>query len=210
MVDQFSEMLDGNRIQSELVSGSIAFKRTSISLIALAQGAFVVVTGIDPKGKAFSDAEILEILEIFGTTVDRNADADRDAMRKAVISAIGSRWEVCEPPATTKPNACPFDLKIDGSTRIIFHLHIENWSFEEARIKFKTRDTHDQFGDLTWLALDGQSQKPTSFSLVDRDTKKGTYQFGLFVRVEQDGYSTRVIIDPEMGNGGSSGGGGGG
>ncbi len=203
MVDQHSEMLDGSRTQMELVKGSISYQRTSLSLIALAQGSFVVVTGVDPRGKAFSDADILEILKLFGDAVDANAKADRHELRKAVIAAIGSRWEVCAPPSTTKPEACPFDLHIDGSTRIIFHLHVENWSFEEARIKFKSRDTDNQFGDLNWLTLDGQSRKPKSFSLVDRDTKKGTYQFGLYVKVEQDGYSTRVIIDPEVGNGGN-------
>lgn len=209
MVDQNNELLDGSRIQTGLESGSITYKRTSLSLIALAQGAFVVVTGVDPKGKAFSDAAILEILKLFGDAVDANPKADRHEMRKAVIAAIGSRWEVCAPPTTTKPTACPFDLHIEGSTRIIFHMHVENWSFEDARIKFKTRDTHNQFGDLTWLTLDGQSRKPKSFSLVDRDTRKGAYQFGLYVKVEQDGYSTRVIIDPEVGNGGFGGGGGG-
>lgn len=206
MVEHATQMFDFEAVQPDLVGGNVEHRQTSISLIALADGAFVVVTGIDHPDRTFSDDDIREIFAIFDSTVDANAGRSRGDVRAAIIAAIGDRWKLCETPPPSKPTSSPFDLCIRDATRIVFHLHIENWAFEDACLKFKAEDTQGQFSDLTWLTLGGESQKPMSFSLVDRDSKKGEFPFALYACVRQDGYVTRVIIDPEVGNEGVGGG----
>lgn len=196
-----SENLDDASIQAELVGGGRGYRRNSLSLIALCQGAFVVVTGTDgDKGRKFKDEEILEIFEIFNRTVDAKTGASPDQLRAAVIDAIGERWIVSPPTHSNDPT--PFDLAMKVSTRIVFHLHVPHWSFDETRMRFKTQSPEKQFSDLDWLSLNGVSCKPDSFCITDQDSDKENYLYDLYIRVDQGQSWTRIIIDPEIENNG--------
>jgi hypothetical protein len=202
MADSDFAVLDGERVQRQLGGGGRSYRCTSLTLIAMSRGAFVVVTGTDTTEKTFTDDDIAEIFEVFDTTVADHGEIGADALRDKVVSAIGQRWKICDLSKDCECSDCPFDLMIKMSTRIVFHLQIPGWSFEEARIKIKSGAPETQFSDLEWLSLNGQSQKPHSFSIIDQDTDKEHYQFGLFARVDQAQGWTRVIIDPEVMNDG--------
>lgn len=196
------EAFDGTSLQEGLSGGGKNYRCTSLSLIALCQGAFVVVSGTDQDVGEFSDDDIQKIFEIFDGTVDENKGANPQQLHAAIIEAIGNLWTVSDLSKDCDCSDCPFDLKINMSTRIVFHMHIPHWSFEDARIKFKTSGSDSQFSDLDWLSLNGVSKKPNSFCIVDQDTDKVHYQFALFARVQQGQSWTRVIIDPEIMNDG--------
>jgi hypothetical protein len=195
-------VLDGETMQPGLVGGGRSYRCTSLSLIAMSQGSFVVVTGVDTPKRSFTDDQIGDIFAIFSATVDGHPGIGPEALREKVIAAIGDRWHVSDLSKDCECSDCPFDLVIKMSTRIVFHIHIPSWSFEEARIKFKTGDPDAQFSDLDWLSLGGKSQKPHSFSIIDQDTDTTHYQFGLYARVDQGQSWTRVVIDPEVMNDG--------
>jgi len=191
---------DGSRIDSELAKTfGVSFRRTSLSLIAMSQGCFVVVTGIDKEETPFTDTEIEKIFVTFNRVVDENSTDTPQGLRLKIETALAPMWTPC--PTSNK---CPFNLNVKMATRLVFHLHIPGWSFEEARLKLKTLYKPGEFSDLTWLSLNGRSQEPISFSITDRDTEKKVYEFALYTLAEQSGSegSTRIIIDPETDNNG--------
>jgi len=191
---------DGSQIDSSLTkSCDVKYRRTSLSLVALRQGSFVVSTGIDKEEEPFSDSDVSEIFATFGHVVDSNpADAPQE-LQKKIHAALASLWTLS--PADPK---CPFNLKVKYATRLVFHLHVPGWAFEDARIKFKTQFEPCEFSDLVWLTLNGQSQEPKSFSVTDKDSEKKVYEFALYIQANQTGTtgSTRIIIDPQTDNDG--------
>jgi len=189
---------DGDRVEAELAQSSgVKYRRTSISLVTMRQGNFVIVTGIDKEKKPFSDSQIETIFSTFESVVDSNQTDTPKALRQKIEAALASLWTPC--PASKK---CPFNLTIKYATRLVFHLHILGWSFEEARMKLKTRFKPGEFSDLSWLSLNGKSQKPDSFSIIDKDSEKKVFEFALYTSAAQadDGGVTRIIIDPEADN----------
>jgi hypothetical protein len=203
MYDVVKDMFDGEQVQDSIaVCWNARYRSTMLSLIAMRDGAFVVVTGIDvpgdgsqPKRKPFSDQDISNIFDVFNKTVDDSPNLSADELYQAIVKAIGDDWVECPPCGT-----CPFNVGIVKSTRIVFHMHIPGWSFEDARLKFKSDLPSGQFSDLQWLSLDGKSMKPMSFSLTDQDTKAGVFQFSLYMRAESGQTWTRIIIDPDNTN----------
>lgn len=197
-MSSIDELFDGNVVQAGLdASSPSGYKRTSLTLFALRDGEFVVVMGIDEEGSSFTDRQIQDIFSIFNATVDGNPDLGAQALHAKVLAEIGTRWTACAPSGD-----CPFDQTVEKSTRLVYHMHIPGWSFEDARMKFKSAVPPDQFSCLTWLELDGRPQKPNAFSIVDQDTVAGEFYYSLYARMQQGQHWTRILIDPKTGNNG--------
>jgi|GEM_PF-1995901 len=189
---------DGEQVQAELVIASPAVERsTQICLIAQARDGYVVLSGSDFERERFDDDAIGQIFLTFADVIDAYPGADAATLRMACASALNGLWNtsVCE-------SDCPFDLGARKESRLVFHVYTPGWSFEPARIKFKTAMPDGAFTGLQWLRLNGLTAKPFSFSLdvnpsADQDDP---HEFALYIRASQDagGQSTRIIIDPKI------------
>ena len=191
--------LDGTKTQSELLGKpTTTYQCTQISVSTLRDGSFVVLSGSDTGRGAFTDAEILTILNTFDFVVAGNPGADAAQLRALAYAALVPLWV-----ASDTVTASPYDLSVKCSSRLIFALSMPDWSFEPARIKLKTSFSQGEFAGLDWLTLDDQSMEPNAFQLVDSHTQTGkTFEFALFLDAAQSGGTqhTRVIVDPIIKN----------
>ncbi len=191
--------LDGRNVQSELTGApASAYEQTQISVSTLRDGSFVVLTGSDQGRGAFTDKDLRAILDTFNAVVAGNPGADAASLRALAYSALAPLWT-----ANDTVTACPYDLAVACSTRLIFALSMPGWSFEPARIKLKTAFEAGEFAGLEWLSLGGQTVKPNAFQLVDSCTQRGkSFRFALYLDAAQAGGAqhTRVIIDPIIKN----------
>ena len=182
---------DGDRPDQDLLKTCDIKPRTTLfSLIAMRQAQFVIMMGsIDESPD--NDAKFRNIIDTFDSTVDDNPDDGPVELREKLEDRFSGLWKPCH-----FGEKCPFDIRVRYATRLVFHMHIPDWTFEQAMMKFKTEYEPCQFTELGWLKLDGVSQAPHTFSIIYADTVKKTYQFSLFVEVRQGTASTRIIIDP--------------
>lgn len=191
--------LDGKQPQPELLGKpAVVHECTQISLSTLRDGSFVVLSGSDLERSAFTDQEIQTILDTFGTVVAGNPGADAAQLKTLAYTALAPLWT-----PNNSVTACPYDLSVNCSSRLVFALSMPDWSFEPARIKLKTSHNPGEFAGLQWLKLNGQSMEPNAFQLVDSYTQTGkSFEFALFVDASQarGTQHTRVIIDPVIKN----------
>jgi hypothetical protein len=185
---------DGTRPDKKLLeSCGIKPRTTLFSLIAMRQAQFIVLMGSIEENPD-NNAKFRSLIDLFDAIVDDNpADGPVD-LRKKLDAGFAGLWTPCH-----FGENCPFDLRVEYATRLIFHMHIPDWTFEAAMMKFKTEYEPCQFTELGWLKLDGTSQAPHTFSIIYADTVAKTYQFSLFVEARQGTASTRIIIDPDAG-----------
>ena len=193
MIDRKS--FDGTVAEPELVEATdIEPELTYLCLMARTHDGFVVMNGSDWGLPAFDDAQLAQIMITFNETVDDFPYADSATLKVALASALAGMWAPCKGVMN-----CPFDQHIVGPARLIFHLHMTGWGFEEARLKFKTEGAEKLFGGLDWLELHGESQKPHSFQIDARAVdKKAENEFALYIAASQNAGQqvTRIIIDP--------------
>tara|TARA_R110002051_G_scaffold259449_5_gene318995 strand:+ start:69766 stop:70383 length:618 start_codon:yes stop_codon:yes gene_type:complete len=191
--------LDGTKIQPELLGKpTVVYECTQISVSTLRDSSFVVLSGTDTGRSAFTDSEILTILNTFGGVVTGNPAASAAQLRTLAYAALAPLWT-----ANNTVTPSPYDLSVNCSSRLIFALSMPDWSFEPARIKLKTAFDQGEFAGLQWLTLNGQSMEPNAFQLVDSHTQTGkSFEFALFLDASQSegAQHTRVIIDPVIKN----------
>lgn len=195
MIDKQS--FDGSQIQAGLDEAcNFEPELTYLSLIAQGSDGFVVVNGSDWGLPAFDDTQISQILIVFNETADEFSGSDSATLRMALTAALAGMWAPCSGVMN-----CPFDQHVVGPARLVFHVHVPGWGFEEACIKFKTEGAETQFCGLEWLDLHGQSSKPYTFQIgVAEVKKKVKHAFALYIEVSQNAGQqvTRLIIDPEI------------
>lgn len=190
------DSFDGTVVQTEL-EASCGFTpvRTQIALVAQATDGFLVVQGSDAGRAPFEDADISAIFVTFATTVAQYPAATAALLRTAVLSALSGMWT-----AFADVLDSPFDEVVNEPARLIFHLAIPGWGFEQARIKFKSELPAGEFCGLEWLVLNGASDAPYSFKIDAKCSVEANYDYALFIQASQDAgnQSTRVIIDPKI------------
>ena len=191
--------LDGAQTQTDLLAApSQPQEKTQISVSTMRDGCFVVLVGSDGGGTAFTDADIQAIFDTFDGVIAAHPVANAPLLRTLATAALAPLW-------TLSPSAgdCPYDMTVRGPTRIIFYLSRDGWSFEPARIKLKSTCAPGEFAQLSWLSLDGVSQQPLAFSIVDSCTQTHEgFEYALYINAAQSAgmENTRIIIDPIIKN----------
>ncbi len=181
-----------------LAAPARSYECTQISVSTLRGSSFVVLTGSDDDREPFTDTQIGVILSSFGSVVTGNPGLDAAQLRALAYTTLAPMWT---PSNSVKPS--PYDLNVHRASRLIFALSMENWIFEPARIKLKTGFGQGEFGGLDWLTLNGVSQEPNAFQLVDSCTQTDeSFEFALFIDAAQAGglQHTRIIVDPIIKN----------
>lgn len=190
---------DGDQVQADLLATpSRSYEHTQISVSTMRYGCFVVLVGTDTGRSAFSDTEIQTIFDTFDAVIAAHPVADATLLRTLAATALAPLWTLTPPFGT-----CPYDMTVAGSTRVVFYLSFDGWTFEPARIKLKSTSAPGEFAALTWLSLNGVSQEPLAFSFVDSCVQTHeSFEYALYINAAQDSgaQNTRIVIDPIIKN----------
>ena len=126
-----------------------------------------------------------------------------NASDQAIMALINSGKRDPLPPRSN-----PFDLKIEASTDIVYHLDTDGWFFTERQFRLKDGTENDtpsagggnrEFGSLRWVDDNGTDRQKT-IAIVDTWRRMEKFEYGLFLALQQDGMETIIEIDPVIEN----------
>ena len=141
---------------------------------------------------------------IGGYNVESAGSLKGNATDQDIIKQINSN-ERSQLPARKNP----FDLSIKAATKIVFHLEEDTWIFTDTQFlltkgsKNETPNSnpgkgpHFEFGSLGWVT---GGAKEKTISLVDTHRRKQTFEYGLFLSIQQGTMETTIEIDPRITN----------
>jgi hypothetical protein len=183
-------------IRSDLMSSDqVETQYMALTLVAMSQGAFVVVSGRNLTGTQFTDAQLEDILKIFDTEVDKNAGMAPMELRAVLATALEGSW------SSLPAGINPLDLTIDAAAKIVFHLNVPGWSFSEPLMSLKSSSHPGEFTNLKRLKVPGIPDNGRMICVTDSCRNKGVYEYGLYIDIVQPGGGvTKIFIDPSIKN----------